>query len=56
MEMIYSQELGLTGSPKTKTAASDSLSSTDALALYLRRMVQVRAVFSLFYHIAAFDI
>ena len=56
MEMIYSQELGLTDSPETTTAASDSLSSTDALALYHRRMVQVRAVCSLLHHSAAFDI
>ena len=56
MEMIYSQELGLTDPPETTTAASDSLSSTDALALYHRPMVQVRAVCSLLHHSAAFDI
>ena len=56
MEMIYSQELSLTDSQEITTAASDSLSSTDTLALYHRRMVQVRAVCSLLHHSAAFDI
>jgi hypothetical protein len=36
MEMIYSKELGLTVLPETRTAASDSFSLTDALALYHR--------------------
>ncbi len=36
MEMIYSKELGLTVLPESRTATSDSLSLTDALALYHR--------------------
>jgi len=36
MEMIYSKELGLTVLPESRTAASDSFSLTDALALYHR--------------------
>ena len=36
MEMIYSKELGLTVLPEARTAASDSYSLTDALALYHR--------------------
>ena len=36
MEMIYSKELGLTVLPEARTAASESFSLTDALALYHR--------------------
>ena len=36
MEMIYSKELGLTVLPESRAATSDSLSLTDALALYHR--------------------
>ena len=36
MEIIYSKELGLTVLPESRTAASDSFSLTDALALYHR--------------------
>ena len=36
MEMIYSKELGLTVLPESRTATSDNLSLTDALALYHR--------------------
>ncbi len=36
MEMIYSKELGLTVLPEARTVAADSLSLTDALALYHR--------------------
>ena len=36
MEMIYSNELGLTVLPETRTVASESFSLTDALALYYR--------------------
>ena len=36
MEMIYSKELGLTVLPESRRAAYDSLSLTDALALYHR--------------------
>ena len=34
MEMIYSRELGLTILPEARTAAANSFSLTDALALY----------------------
>ena len=36
MEMIYSNEIGLTVLPESRTVTSDSLSLTDALALYHR--------------------
>ena len=36
MEMIYSNELGLTVLPETRTVPSDSFILTDALALYHR--------------------